>query len=113
MYATPLQTSTAELTALLESLLSWPEIIGVVALVLAAWAVYQRTQSSADPTGSFAIQTATGSASVSISGAYWIALLVGVVALVTWPLPMEFPLFGAAHVLLVGIAWWLEREEAM
>lgn len=110
---TPLQTDAASLANLVDGLLAWPQVLGIPVLALTIWMVWARTQSSADPSSSVAIRTDTGSFGFSISGAYLVAVLAAAVAVLTWPLPLEFPLFGAAHVLLVGVAWWLEKQEAM
>lgn len=112
MYLTPLQTLGGSLAQLLDGLMVWPRWLAIPVLLLAIWVVWRRTQDPADPAGSFRLATDTGTASVSLSGAYYVALLVVVVAALTWPLPVEHPLFGAAHVLLVGVAWLLEKREA-
>jgi hypothetical protein len=93
---TPLQGSVE---AFVNQLLSWPQVLGLLVLVLAIWTVYQRTRSSADPSGSFARATDTGAVSVTISGAYWVGLLVAAVAALTWPLPAAVALFGGGAVV--------------
>lgn len=106
----PLQTTAESLT---NSLLQWPQVLGLPVLALAVWVVWNRTQDDSDPSGSLALRTDTGALSVSISGAYWVALLAGVAVSLAWDAFMQFPLLLAVPIGLVGIAWWLEKQEAM
>lgn len=107
---TPLQTAGE---SLIDQLLSWPEILGLFVLLFAAWVVWKRTRDSSDPRGNLAFGTDTGNVSVLISGAYWVALLVVVAAFFLEPVIMEFPLLAVLLVGLVGLAYWMEKREAM
>lgn len=98
---------------LAQTVMGWPQVLGLPVLALAVWAVYVRTQDSSDPRGSVSVRTDTGAASISISGAYWIALLVGLAAFLMQPVLAAFPWLVVGLVGLVGTAWWLEKQEAM
>ena len=77
-------------------------IAAVIALALGGYAallLYQRSMSTDDPSISVSIRTFLGSYSLLKSGAFAIVALLGGVALVTWPAPVETPLLGG---LLVG-----------
>lgn len=107
---TPLQSTVESLTT---TVTSWPGVLAVPVLAVAIWWLYVRTQQSDDPSGNMVIETDTGSVSVLISGAYWIALLVGLAAWLTWPLAMNEPVVGVVLLGMVGLAYALEKREAM
>lgn len=110
MYLTPLQ-STVE--SLWNNLLSWPEVLGLVPLAIAAWMVFERTQSSADPSSSLALRSDTGSLSLNVSGAYLVAVVTLAAVYLLRNVLLEVPLLLAVPVGLVAWAWWLEKQEAM
>lgn len=98
---------------LVDSLLRWPTVLGLIPIGLAAWWVWRRTQTGSDPSGSVAFESATGTFSLLISGAYWVAALALVGVLLLWETLMQFPVLWLVPAGLVATAWWLERREVM
>lgn len=103
---TVLQTS--DTNAVIESVTAILEFVqqdGIatfIALAVGAYMLYllyRRSTDTADPSVRKSFDTAVGSYSMLMSGAFAIAGLAAVVALVTWPAPTETPILG---VLLVG-----------
>jgi hypothetical protein len=94
-----------------------PAIAGLIASgagLYMAYLLYRRSTSTADPSVRKGVDTAVGSYSMLASGAFAIAMLAGVVALVTWPMPVETvlgPLLLAAVLYSAGMEYRESREE--
>lgn len=82
---------------------------GYMALLL-----YRRSMGTEDPSVRKSIDTAVGSYSMLMSGAFAIAALASVVAVVTWPAPVETPLgllLVGGVLYATGMEYWESRAE--
>lgn len=89
----------------------------VVAVGLGAywlWLLYRRTfESTTDPSYKKWYSTGIGSMSMLVTGAFLSAAIAGLIAFLTWPAPVETPLFGL--VLIAGVVFHaaVEKQEDM
>lgn len=87
------------------------QVLAVGLLVYALATLYRRARSDDDPSIRVQHTSGAGSASLLISGVAVTALLVGAIALLLWPLPVENLGLGMFLVGLVIGHYLLEREE--
>lgn len=92
-----------------------PESLGTILAVAAATylvlTLFQRSKTDEDPSLRMQQSSAAGSSSVLISGVYVTALLLGIIAFLTWPLPVERPIVGVGMVLAFVYHYYLEKRE--
>jgi hypothetical protein len=79
--------------------------------ILIAWTYERLSGDGDDPTIRATSESQTGYMSVLVSGSKAVALVVGALALITWPTPLRQPLVGAVLVGVVFVHWWIESEE--
>lgn len=119
MIPTPAANAPKQIVAWAIDLLSsipqnWESFSGIIAAAAATYLVvtlFQRSNTDEDPSLRMQQSSAAGSTSVLISGVYVTMVLLGIIAFVTWPLPLERPIVGVAMVAAAVYHYYLEKRE--
>jgi hypothetical protein len=121
MMGLPLETNAAQQTVawLVEmfdqAVANWDTLSTAIAAGLAvylAFVLYERFQSSDDPSFRMQSETAAGTVNVLVSGAAVTGAILGLIAFLTWPLAIEDPFIGSVLVAVFGTHYYLEKQEA-
>jgi|GEM_PF-3582785 len=119
MIPTPAANAPKQIVAWVIDLLSsipqnWESFSMIIAAGAATYLVvtlFQRSNTDEDPSLRMQQSSAAGSTSVLISGVYVTMGLLGIIAFVTWPLPLERPIVGVAMIGAAVYHYYLEKRE--